>query len=74
LKLNTADFNSCFDSKKYADEVNKDNQEGTSFGVTGTPTFYIGNEKEGYTQLVGAQPFATFKTTIDQAFSGNSTQ
>ncbi|MDP9289166.1 MAG: DsbA family protein [Thermoproteota archaeon] len=65
LKLDTASFNSCLDSKKYASIVDKDSQEGSTYGVSGTPTFYIGNDKTGYTQLVGAQPFATFQQTID---------
>ena len=66
LKLDTVRFNSCLDSKKYADVLDKDSQEGSSYGVSGTPTFYIGNNKTGYTQVVGTQPFSIFQQTIDQ--------
>jgi protein-disulfide isomerase len=34
---------------------------GSDVGVSGTPTFYINGR-----QLVGAQPFAAFKTIIDE--------
>jgi protein-disulfide isomerase len=66
LKLDTPSFNSCLDSKKYSSIVDKDSQEASSYGVTGTPTFFIGNDKNGYTQFVGVQPFPVFQQTIDQ--------
>jgi protein-disulfide isomerase len=65
LKLDTASFNSCLDTKRYSSIVDKDSQEGSSYGVSGTPTFFVGNNKSGYTQLVGAQPFVTLQQTID---------
>jgi protein-disulfide isomerase len=66
LGLHADSFNSCLDSKKYEEKVDKELQEGSNYGVSGTPTFYIGNEKQGYTQVEGAQPFSTIKRTIDQ--------
>lgn len=65
IGLDTTNFNSCVDSGKYSDKVNKDSQDGASYGATGTPTFFIGNDKKGYTKLVGAQPYATFQQTLD---------
>ena len=65
LGLDTARFNSCFDSEKYKDEVNKDLAAGSTAGVSGTPTFYIGSDKKGYVLLVGAQPYAAFQAAID---------
>ena len=41
--------------------------------VSGTPTFYIGNEEKGYTQIVGAQPLVSFENIINQVSSSNST-
>ena len=70
LGLNADSFNSCLDSKKYEDNVDKDLQEGSTYGVSGTPAFYIGNEEQGYTQVEGAQPFSTIKRTIDQVLQG----
>jgi protein-disulfide isomerase len=66
LGLNADSFNSCLDSKKYEQKVEKELQEGSTYGVSGTPAFYIGNEKQGYTQIEGAQPFSTIKRTIDE--------
>lgn len=65
IGLDTTNFNSCVDSGKYADKVNKDSQDGASYGATGTPTFFIGNDKKGYTKLVGAQPYTTFQQALD---------
>ncbi len=60
LGMNSNLFNQCLDSKKYQEEVNKDLMHGSVYGISGTPTFYIGNEAKGFTQLVGAQPFSSF--------------
>lgn len=65
IGLNTNTFNSCLDSEKYQNEVDKDFQDGVNAGVSGTPTFYIGNSKDGYTQIVGAQPYTVIKQVID---------
>jgi protein-disulfide isomerase len=60
LGLDTATFGDCLDSGKNAQEVQKDYSEGVSYGVPGTPTFFI-NDLE----LLGAQPFSSFQTIID---------
>lgn len=65
IGLDTDKFNSCLDSQKYKDEVDKDFQDGVTAGVTGTPTFYIGNPKDGYTEIVGAQPYSVIRQVID---------
>jgi len=39
--------------------------QAASYGATGTPTFFIGNEKDGFIKLVGAQPYAAFQGAID---------
>lgn len=64
LNLNTTQFNSCLDLEKYKDNVDKDVKEGGVAGVSGTPTFFING-----VSLVGAQPYASFKTAIDQELS-----
>lgn len=66
LGLNADNFNSCLNAKKYSNKIDKDLQQGSTYGVLGTPTFYIGNDKKGYTQIVGVQPFPTFQQVIDQ--------
>jgi len=62
LGLDTAAFNQCLDGDKYAQEVQKDYQDGISYGVQGTPAFYINGAL-----ISGAQPFANFQTVIDAA-------
>jgi protein-disulfide isomerase len=62
IGLDTAKFNSCLDSGKMASEVQKDFQDGQSYGVRGTPAFFING------QLVsGAQPYANFEAAIEAA-------
>jgi len=65
MGLNSASFDSCLSSPSMADEVNADFLQAAQFGATGTPTFFIGNEKNGFIKLVGAQPYAAFQAAID---------
>lgn len=60
LGLKTADFNKCLDNGKMASEISKDATEGGSYGVQGTPAFFINGRL-----VSGAQPFAAFKAAID---------
>jgi protein-disulfide isomerase len=71
LELKAASFNSCLDSNKYADKIQKESIQGSQYGVSDTPTFYIGNQKVGYKQLVGAQPLPSFEQLIKQVQFGN---
>jgi protein-disulfide isomerase len=64
LGLNST-FNSCLDSGKYSGTVQKNLSDGSSYNVQGTPTFFIGNDKDGYVQVVGAQPYSVFQQAID---------
>ena len=66
LGLDTNTFNTCLESAKYLEEVQNDLNEGVSYGVTGTPGFFIGNEKIGYGMVSGAQPYAAFQQVFDQ--------
>lgn len=61
LKLDAEQFDDCLDSDKYADEVLADQKAGSSYGVSGTPTFFINGQ-----MLVGAQPIEAFAEIIDQ--------
>ena len=61
LGLDTAKFNSCLDSGKMASEVQKDFKDGQSYGVDGTPAFFVND-----VLLVGAQPFSAFQQIIEQ--------
>ncbi len=65
--LDAAKFNDCLDSGRRAEEVKKDMAEGSSFGVTGTPAFFVNGRF-----VSGAQPFDNFARLIDEelAFKG----
>ncbi len=65
LGLNSLKFNSCFNDRKYENKINHDIQIGAPY-VTETPTFYIGNNEAGYTEIDGSQPSSTFQQTIEQ--------
>jgi protein-disulfide isomerase len=65
LDLDKSQFSSCTKDASIQQEIQFDIQEGTKYGTSGTPTFFIGNEKDGFTKLVGAQPFAAFQAVIE---------
>lgn len=60
LGLNTTQFNSCLDSAKYNAQVTADNAEANKNGFQSTPSTAVGT-----TPIVGAQPYAQFKTAIE---------
>lgn len=64
LGLNSGQFNSCLDSDKYKANIDKDLADSASAGANGTPTTFVNGQS-----VVGAQPFASFKTIIDQELS-----
>jgi len=61
LGLDESAFDQCLDSDKYAPEVEKDIEDGKSYGVGGTPTVFINGRK-----VVGALPYTTFQSVIDE--------
>ena len=61
IGLDTTKFDSCLDSKKYDSEIQNDMSDGNSYGVSGTPTFFING-----ISLVGAQPYSEFERVIEQ--------
>ncbi len=44
LKLNVVDFNKCFDSKQFKDQVDATQKEGQDFGIQMTPAMFIGSD------------------------------
>lgn len=69
IGLNTDEFDSCMISGKHLEEIQNDLNDGRAYGVTGTPGFFVGNEKIGFTKLIGAQPFSSFQRVIDEQLS-----
>jgi len=66
MGLKTDQFNTCLDSGKMTQEVLKDLEDGSSYGVTGTPTLFINGIK-----VVGAQPYEVFQKIIDQELNSS---
>ncbi len=58
-------YDSCMSSARHIDEIKEDLEDGRKYGVTGTPGFFVGNEKVGFTKIIGAQPFSSFQRVID---------
>ncbi len=57
-------FKECYDSKKYAEFVKKDQAYGEKLGVRSTPTFFINGQL-----LSGALPLEAFSEVIDEELS-----
>lgn len=60
IGLNGTDFDACLDSGAMRGRVLRDQEEGKKLGVTGTPGFFINDQK-----IEGAQPFSAFKAAIE---------
>jgi protein-disulfide isomerase len=61
LGLDMDAFDDCVADDSTRDEVLADLADGQSYGVQGTPSFFINGQL-----LVGAQPFTAFQNIIDQ--------
>ncbi|MEM0330141.1 MAG: DsbA family protein [Archaeoglobaceae archaeon] len=61
LGLNVTQFRDCLDSEKYRSEVEKDAMDAQSYGVTGTPTFFINGE-----MVVGYRSYENFAKLIEE--------
>lgn len=59
--MNGDQFKSCLDTKKFDSKASADLADGQKAGVSGTPSFFVNGMP-----LVGAVPYANFKTLIDQ--------
>ncbi|MGE4054124.1 MAG: thioredoxin domain-containing protein [Vicinamibacterales bacterium] len=66
LGLDMDDFNACFDSREYRDEIEEDMAAAREIGVSGTPAFFINGRPLG-----GAQPFEAFQRIIEDELARN---
>jgi protein-disulfide isomerase len=69
LKLDDKQFDSCLTAEKYKADIDKDEQEGRTAGVNGTPGFFING-----VFLNGAKPESEFTTVIDDELGRASNQ
>ena len=66
LGLDTAAFTACLDSHQFKAEVEADAEDAANAGLSSTPSFAINGRL-----LVGALPFADFKSVIDEELSAH---
>jgi len=64
LGLDGEEFSACLQEGRYAQEIQKDLQDGVRYGVRGTPAFFINGMK-----LEGAWPFGKFIEVIEAALA-----
>lgn len=64
LSMNTATFNTCLDSNKYAATIKSEISEGAKVGVSGTPSMFINGRF-----LSGDQPYEDIAKMIDDELS-----
>ena len=65
IGLEEEKFDSCLKNGKYIEEIQKDLDDGRTYGISGTPGFFVGNDQNGFIELEGAQPFENFKKVND---------
>jgi protein-disulfide isomerase len=69
LGFNGDTLQKCLDDGKYTKTVDDDLAYSSTVGASATPTFFIGKSDSSGTitgtPLIGAQPYSTFKSTID---------
>tara|TARA_Y100000310_G_scaffold251715_1_gene258317 strand:- start:35192 stop:36127 length:936 start_codon:yes stop_codon:yes gene_type:complete len=60
LGINKEEFEECYNSRKYHEEIFDDFEAGVAAGVYGTPTFFINNKS-----IVGPKDISKFRKLID---------
>jgi len=65
LRLNTAQFNQCFDSERDKAKIDQSMAEARGYGFIGTPAFIVNGQK-----VIGPASFAQFKSMIDPILAG----
>ena len=69
IGLDMTEFQDCYDSGKYTQQVEQDFEDAIAAGVQGTPTFIVTYSINGETQtflIEGAQPYAVFEQKLDE--------
>ncbi|MFH0906689.1 MAG: thioredoxin domain-containing protein [bacterium] len=61
LGLNQSDFNECFDSQRYIEDIQKWFDQASAANLDGTPTFFINEQR-----ISGNLPYSVFEQAIEQ--------
>ena len=64
MLLDVDEFSACLASEEVAEEVAADMAEGESYGISGTPAFFVNGEL-----ISGAQPYEVFEEAIERALA-----
>jgi protein-disulfide isomerase len=64
MSLDTARFDACLDSSKFAERVRDSVASGAQLGVSSTPTLYVNGRR-----LEGAQPYEVVAAMVDEELS-----
>lgn len=64
LDLDMSEFGECYDGEKFKDEIYKDQADGQSIGINGTPGFVLDGQI-----ISGAQPYSVFEEALNAALS-----
>jgi protein-disulfide isomerase len=77
VQLDVSAFDKCVDSGKYASKINDSVTVGTTLGVEGTPTFFLGvvdasgQKIESVQRFDGVIPYSKLKDAIDRLLAGD---
>lgn len=69
IGMNSAEFNSCLDSRKYKSDVEKDYQDGIDSGIYATPTYFVDGKP-----IVGIKAFADLENIVVTEIIGSCPQ
>jgi protein-disulfide isomerase len=76
LNLETETVMSCYSNSSNSEAIEDRRNAGENLGSFGTPTFFVGNRKNGFVEITGAQPVSRFEeafNTVQSNTSGNLT-
>ena len=65
IGIDPISFNDCMSSGRYTQKIADAYDAGIAAGITGTPTTYVFTPSGSKIPLIGAEPYATLKTTVD---------
>ena len=65
INVNMDQWTKCMNEKPHSKIIMESNNDAKALELTGTPAFFIINEKGKVSKLFGAQPFEVFQKTFD---------
>ena len=65
LDLDMDMFSTCMSDLKWNELINLSSIDGQKLGVSGTPTFFVIDQKNDVIKITGAQPYDVFKQIFD---------